>query len=182
MERHGFIRDMLDVKVLILYVMARVWAPIDADTVYALCYQDECLSYFDVKEALPQLVQSGHLDEHNRRYAITEKGREQGAVTADAIPYPVLQRAAAAVDEYNKAQQSAGSIRAEVIRHDPQNVSTVMTITDGRCNLLQLELAAPNVQQAERLAETFRAHSSEIYSKVLHALLDRMEANDHATL
>ena len=57
MERHGFIRDILDVKVLILFVMARIDAPADADTIYALCFQDDCLSYFDVKEALPQLVQ-----------------------------------------------------------------------------------------------------------------------------
>lgn len=75
MERHGFIRDILDVKVLILFVMARIDAPADADTIYALCFQDDCLSYFDVKEALPQLVQSGHLEEHNGRYSITEKGR-----------------------------------------------------------------------------------------------------------
>ncbi len=74
MERHGFIRDILDVKVLILFVMARIDAPADADTIYALCFQDDCLSYFDVKEALPQLVQSGHLEEHNGRYSITEKG------------------------------------------------------------------------------------------------------------
>ena len=29
MERHGFVHDMLDVKVLILYIMARVAYPVD---------------------------------------------------------------------------------------------------------------------------------------------------------
>jgi len=29
MEQHGFIHDMLDVKLLILYIMARVMYPVD---------------------------------------------------------------------------------------------------------------------------------------------------------
>ena len=56
METHGFIHSMLDVKVLILYVMARAAYPADAQKIYELCYQDDCLSYFDVQEALPQMV------------------------------------------------------------------------------------------------------------------------------
>ena len=61
MERRGFIHDMLDVKILILYVMDRVMYPVDAQKIYELCYQDDCLSYFDVVQAIPQMVASGHL-------------------------------------------------------------------------------------------------------------------------
>ena len=63
MERRGFIHDILDVKILILYVMSLVEEPISAQTIYELCYQDDCLSYFDVQEAIPQMVRSGHLVE-----------------------------------------------------------------------------------------------------------------------
>ena len=49
MEKHGFIHNMMDVKVLILYVTARVDCPVTAQTIYELCYQDDCLSYFDVQ-------------------------------------------------------------------------------------------------------------------------------------
>ena len=51
MERHGFVHDMLDVKVLILYIMARVAYPVDLQKIYELSYQDDGLSYFDVAEA-----------------------------------------------------------------------------------------------------------------------------------
>ena len=36
MERRGFIHDMLDVKILILYVMDRVMYPVDAQKIYEL--------------------------------------------------------------------------------------------------------------------------------------------------
>lgn len=179
MERHGFIRDILDVKVLILYVMARIDAPANADTIYALCFQDDCLSYFDVRQALPQLVSSGHLEEHNGRYAITEKGRRDGSATEDSIAYPVLQRAKEAVEAHNLELHRAGKIQAEVIQHSPTEFATVMTITDGSSDLMRLELAAPNEKQAKRLANAFRAHAEAIYSKVMHAVLDELD-DSHA--
>lgn len=77
MERHGFVHDMLDVKVLILYIMARVAYPVDLQKIYELSYQDDGLSYFDVAEAVPQMIESGHLERvDGERYVITEKGRE----------------------------------------------------------------------------------------------------------
>ena len=61
MEQQGFIHNTMDVKVLILYTMARIECPADVQQIYELCYQDDCLSYFDLREALPQMVESGHL-------------------------------------------------------------------------------------------------------------------------
>ena len=63
MEQHGFIQDMLDVKVLILFVMAKLSYPVSLQKIYELCYQDDKLSYFDVSVAVPQMVQSGHLEQ-----------------------------------------------------------------------------------------------------------------------
>ena len=41
MQRLGFIHDMLDVKVLILYVAARSHYPMTMQEIYELCYQDD---------------------------------------------------------------------------------------------------------------------------------------------
>ena len=53
MQRLGFIHDMMDVKILILFVTARSNYPLTNQEIYELCYQDECLSYFDVCTAIP---------------------------------------------------------------------------------------------------------------------------------
>ena len=63
MQRLGFIHDMMDVKILILFVAARSNYPMTNQEIYELCYQDECLSYFDVCTAIPEMVASGHLKE-----------------------------------------------------------------------------------------------------------------------
>ena len=98
MQRLGFIHDMLDVKVLILFVMARVGYAVSSNEIYELCYQDDCLSYFDVCTAIPEMVKSGHLKEvEDQKYVITEKGRADGSLTEDSIAYTVKCRAENAV-------------------------------------------------------------------------------------
>jgi hypothetical protein len=91
MQRLGFIHDMMDVKVLILFVTARANYPMTAQEVYELCYQDDCLSYFDVCTALPEMVASGHLQiVEEEKYVITEKGRNDGALTEDSVAFTVF--------------------------------------------------------------------------------------------
>ena len=115
MEQHGFIQDMLDVKVLILFVMAKLSYPVSLQKIYELCYQDDKLSYFDVSVAVPQMVQSGHLQQlPDDTYVITDKGREHEEITCDAIAYPVMQRALMAVQRYNTRMQRKGLIETQI--------------------------------------------------------------------
>ena len=103
MQRLGFIHAMMDVKVLILFVAARASYPMTNQEIYELCYQDDCLSYFDVCTAVPQMVESGHLKLlENDRYEITEKGRQDGAVTEDSVAFTVRQRAENAIVRFNR--------------------------------------------------------------------------------
>ena len=108
MERLGFIQDMMDVKVLLLFVAARLKGAATVQELYELAYQDERLSYFDVCTAVPELVRSGHLQQlPGERYAVTEKGRTDGAVTEDSLAFPVKQRAQKAVEQFNREQGAA---------------------------------------------------------------------------
>ena len=52
MQRLGFIHDMMDVKVLILFVASRANYPMTTQEIYELCYQDEANDYYvDKNEA-----------------------------------------------------------------------------------------------------------------------------------
>ena len=98
MKRLGFIHDMLDVKVMILFVTARSSFPMTMQEVYEVCYQDYCLSYFDVCTAIPEMVTSGPRQVvQDDNYEITEKGRQDGSVTEDSIAFTVRQRAENAI-------------------------------------------------------------------------------------
>ena len=173
MQRLGFIHDMMDVKVLILYVAARSSYPMTAQEVYEVCYQDECLSYFDVCTALPQMVDSGHMQKvDEERYEITEKGRADGKLTEDSIAFTVKQRAENAVSRFNRQLRRRSFVKSQVIPRDNGDFSVVMSLDDEMGNLMTLELVAPNQRQAIRLGRLYEKKAEVLYNLTMAELLD----------
>ena len=173
MRRLGFIHDMLDVKVLILFVMARVSYPVNMQEIYELCYQDECLSYFDVCTAVPEMVKSGHLKELEKdSYAITDKGRADGSLTEDSIAYTVKQRAENAVDRFNRQIRRSSFVKTQIIPREGGDFSVIMSLDDEVGNLMTLELVAPDQRQAVRLAKLFENKAENVYNLTMTELLD----------
>ena len=176
MRRLGFIHDMLDVKVLVLFVMARVSYPVNMQEIYELCYQDECLSYFDVCTAVPEMVKSGHLKElENDCYAITEKGKADGSLTEDPIAFTVKQKAENAVDRFNRQIRRSSFVRTQIIPRENGDFSVIMSLDDEVGNLMTLELVAPDQRQAVRLGKLFEKKAENVYNLTMLELLDEEE-------
>lgn len=173
MQRLGFIHDMLDVKVLILFVMARVSYPVNIQQIYELSYQDDCLSYFDVCTAVPEMVKSGHLKElEDANFEITEKGKADGALTEDSIAFTVKQRAENAVSRFNRQIRRSSFVKTQIIPRDDGDYSVIMSLDDESGNLMTLELMAPNQRQAVRLGKLFERKAEAVYNLTMAELLD----------
>ena len=179
MERHGFIHDMMDVKVLILFVTARSEFPLTLQEIYELSYQDDCLSYFDVCTAIPELVTSGHLEElENARYQITPKGKDAGSVTEDSVAFTVRQRAEKAVERHNRKMRRSNLIKTQIVPRDNGECSVVMTLDDDVSNLMVLELVAPSRQQAMRLGRQYEEKAEQLYKLILSNLSEDKDLAD----
>ena len=171
MSEYGFIRDMLDVKVLILYVADLAEKPMSVQDIYELCYQDDRLTYFDVCEAIPQLTASGHLEEVEPGcYTITEKGKENVSITGDSVAFTVRESARLAVEEFNRECKRSGKISTEVVEEDGTFFAK-MELRDDSSRLITMELAAQDKKQARKLAAAFHKCAEQIYSAVLDDLL-----------
>lgn len=181
MQRLGFIHDMMDVKVLILFVMARVNYPVTAQQIYELCYQDDCLSYFDVCTAVPEMVRSGHLRElENQSYEITEKGRADGSLTEDSVAFSVRQRAENAVNRFNRQIRRSSFVKTQILPRESGDFSVIMALDDEMGNLMTLELLAPDQRQAIRLSKLFEKKAESVYNLTMAELLDDEEDADES--
>ena len=173
MQRLGYIHDMLDVKVLILFVMARCNYPVTVQEIYELCYQDDCLSYFDICTAVPEMVSSGHLTPlENEKYEISEKGRDAGSLTEDSIAFTVKQRAENAVARFNRQIRRSSFVKTQIIPREGGDYSVVMALDDEMGNLMTLELVAPDQRQAVRLGKLFEKKAENVYNLTMMELLD----------
>ena len=179
MQRLGFIHDMMDVKVLILFVTARSNYPMTTQEIYELCYQDDCLSYFDVCTAIPEMVKSGHLRElEDEKYEITPKGRETGELTVDSIAFTVKQRAENAVSRFNRQIRRSSFVKTQIIPRDSGDYSVIMALDDELGNLMTLELLAPDQRQAVRLGKLFEKKAEAVYNLTMAELLDEEDELD----
>ena len=177
MQRLGFIHDMMDVKVLILFVASRSGYSMTMQEVYELCYQDDCLSYFDVCTAVPEMVKSGHLKQtEDEKYEITEKGRDAGQLTEDSIAFTVKQRAENAVARFNRQIRRSSFIRTQTVPRGNGEFSVIMSLDDEMGNLMTLELLAPDQRQAIRLAKLFEKKAENVYNLTMTELLDEEDS------
>ena len=173
MQRLGFIHDMMDVKVLILFVMSRVGYPVNIQQIYELCFQDDCLSYFDVCTAVPEMVESNHLKmTEDECYEITDKGRETAKLVEDSIAFTVRQRAENAVDRFNRQVRRSSFVRTKVSKRESGDFSVVMSLDDEMGNLMTLELVAPDQRQANRLSRLMEKKAEAVYNLTMTELLD----------
>ena len=57
----GYIRDKLDLKYLLLFVLSSVNEPLGMDDVIEAALTDGAIAYFDASDAFYELVESGHI-------------------------------------------------------------------------------------------------------------------------
>lgn len=178
MQRFGFIHGMMDVKVLALYVFARVDSSLTMLEAYELCYQDDCVSYFDVCTAIDEMVKSGHLScQDGQTYSITEKGRRDGSVTEDSIAYTVRMKAAAAAERFNQDRKRSRFIRTEISQGEDDACTVTLRLNDEQGMLMNLQLASPNRRQAKQLCGAFQKNAELFYNLIMSDLLEEAEGN-----
>lgn len=180
MPHHGFINDMLDVKLLILYITSRLLYPVDLQTLYELCVQDDKLSYFDVMQAVPQMVETGHLSETEEGYVITDKGRETAEITKDSLAFPVQQRAARAVERFNREIRRQSFTRTEVLEQPNGEALAVLRLDDEMGSLMTIEYTCPSPRQAAFLAKAFPARADRLYQMITETLTAREETQEES--
>ncbi len=175
MERapQGFLHSKLDVKVLILFILARIDTPLTCQELYEVAYQDESLNYFTFAESLPELVDSGHLTVDDKaRYSITEKGRVQGGDVEDSLAVPVAKKVSAAIEEKRIQLRRDSAITTEVSQ-DAQGYWTVtLRYRDETRPMMVLSLMAPNRELGEAMAENLRRHATALYKANLEAAIE----------
>ena len=176
MAGHGFIQNKLEIKFLILYITTRVIQPIPFDTVLDLTMCDDGIGYFDFSECLNDLVKTGHLTlSEDGLYSITDKGIRNSQICESSLPYSVKRNCSAQLVKLNGILRRNAQVRAETEPRPEGGYSARMFLDDDGGNLFTLELFCGSQEQANRLAESFKAEPERIYNEVLSALLEHEE-------
>ena len=166
----GFIHDKLDMKMLVLYLLARAAGPLDPNILADLAMRHEGVEYFDFAEATAELEASGHVVMVDGNYVITEKGKINSEACESSLPYSVRRRCAQDLAPVNAALRRNAQVRGETRTNKDGSVVARMTLDDDGGNLLTIELLCPDQAQADKLIRGFRKKPEQVFNDVLEAL------------
>ena len=169
----GFLHDKLDVKVLILYILARIETPLDVDQIYEVAYQDDSLNYFVLAESVHELTDSGHLTvDDNGRYTITEKGRKHGSYVEDSMAVPVVEKVTVSIQDKINQLYRESLLSTEVAQDENGFWIATLIYRDDTQPLMRLSLLAPNQEHAKIMAANMRKNMSDVYKAAIDAATD----------
>lgn len=177
MSTVGFIQDELDLKLLVLYIMARTASPVTFLQLLESALCDEGVDYFSLTQAVEHMVETGQLSREGDRYAITEKGRRNSSICESSLPYSVRMHCDENLQKLNEALRQEALLKAEVSDNGDGTCSLELLLNDVGTPLLHLSLLVPNREQARMMAQRFRADPSGFYHKITTLLLQEDDPN-----
>lgn len=177
MNNFGFIHDELDIQILILYILEKLPGPVAPYTLSDLCLFDGGFTWFDYSQCLAKLIRTGHVDEADGSYCITDKGRRNVNTVATSLPYTVRAKADRLTAPVAAAMRRSSQIETDVQPSDAKGGHTVsLRLSDGVGELIEMRLAVPDEKRANEIAETFRAEAEDIYNRIILVLTKEGEA------
>ena len=111
----GFIRNPLDVRLLILYILDHLILPVTMAELTDLALCDDGVDYFQFATALGALTENGHVAESEEGLlSITEKGHDNCAICANELPLSVRTKCDRSTQLLNKELKQRDQIRAVI--------------------------------------------------------------------
>lgn len=182
MSPQGYLHNKLDVKVLILFILARIETPLDVDQIYEVAYQDESLNYFMLAESLHELTDTGHLNvDDQNRYTITEKGRKHGSYTEDSLAVPVVEKVSVSIQAKIDQLRRESLLSTEVTQDEKGNWIATLHYSDNDMPLMSVSLFAPNEAHGQAMAENMKKNITSIYKAAVDAATDEKKNRSRRT-
>jgi len=180
LSRIGFIRDKLDVKLLILYLLDRLVAPIDFPVLTDLAMCDPGVDYFLFAEAINELIESEHIKQEDGKYSITDKGRRNSADAESSLSVVIRKRCDRSLAPLNAELRRNAQIQTSIQEGADGTYVLSLSLDDDMGNLMQLSLTSVSQAQCSQMARRFQAQPEKVYRTILTALLalDEEEKQD----
>ncbi len=169
MERHGFIHEKLDIKILILFILRRLPGEVDPHTLAELCQCDEGIGYFDYSDCLAELVETGHITESPEGYTITEKGIRNADTVESSLPFSVRRKATKLIAPVEEKMRRAAMITAKHSLND-DGCFVQLALSDGKGEIMNLRFLCSDEAQAQKIEKNFRRDAENYYLKIAELL------------
>ncbi len=172
MDNFGFIHDKLDVKILILYILEKLPAPVEPVVLSELALFDGGFTWFDYTDALAELVNTEHVSDRGGKYEITEKGRQNVGYVGSGLPYSVRAKADRLTAPVAAAMRRARQIDTVTDTAKDGSVSVSLRLSDGVGEVISLRLAVPDEETGRAMEVRFQKDAEALCNQIIGLLTE----------
>ncbi len=173
MDNLGFIRDELDIKILILYILEKLPAPMEGTALGDLVLFDGGFNWFDYTDCLAELVKTEHVTEKDGAYEITEKGRRNVGFVGSSLPYSVRTKADRLTAPVAAAMRRSSMIETHTEPGANGGKTVSLRLSDGVGEIISMRIAVPDEAQAKAMESRFRKDAEDIYNRIITILTEK---------
>ena len=167
LDNYGFIRQKIDIKVLILYLLEKLPAPVSQNMLTELTLIDNATNYFDYIECLTELEQKDLIiTTEEDKYSITPKGIRTAAEMESSLPYTIRLKASSGAERAAKILAREAMIKASHKEKPEGGVTVSLSLSDGLGEVMHLDILAGNEQQAKEMEKRFRKNAESLYLRI----------------
>ena len=167
----------MDLKLLVLYIMARAAAPITFLQLLDVALCDAGVDYFSLTEVVGHLVETGHLEQEGELYAITEKGRRNSEICESSLPYSVRMHCDDNLVKLNAVLRRAALVQTDLTPNGDGTCQARLYLADDSGPLMELKVLYPSLDQGQDLIRRFQEAPEALYHQIM-GLLASKDLND----
>ena len=175
MEQLGTLHDKLDIKILILFVLNQLPAPVDGQMLYDEVFCDAGIGYFDYADCLAGLIDTAQVEKVSGKYRISEKGSRNVSQVGSSLPYTVRRKATKTTAPIAEKLARFSMITAEHSA-DASGCTVHLSVSDGVGDILSLRLLVSGEEQAEEMETNFKNNAEALYHQIVRLLLESEES------
>lgn len=169
-----------EIKMLLCYILSNIGQSMSFAELHEAFSEHGYVNYFELVRALEKLTASGHLSLEREpgfpdRYAATPVGQEAAGEFCGSLPRSVREKSLDAARKLLRRNRREAEVTVEVKPADG-GFLLELAIPESGCDLLRVEVFAPNREQAELLRRRFLNDPQFIYQGFLALLTGDEEA------
>ncbi len=165
----GGLRNSTQIKVLITFVISKITEPLKDETLIEAMQVHGLANYFDVVQAIDELVASGNISYADGYVYITPKGSLSVGELSKELPRTVKETALADTIRLQLLEKREGENTVEIEKKENGYYVTFNVVHNGE-SLMQLTVYAADFEQAQQLKHNFLKDPSHVYSTVITSL------------
>lgn len=166
------------IRILLCYLLKKLEKPISPQQLYEIAVGNNIINYFYYTEAIEELVKNKTIlienNESGQFYVLAEKGKYGTDEFKQYVPKTFREKLLGTALKYFAEQKKNSDVKCELIKLEKgYNVNCV--ILDLNDKLMELNLFAPDEEQAQLIKNQIMLNPTDFYGKIIGFALGNKE-------